>query len=187
MLNTLASLDSLVYLSPERLFVNLFWFLFQMHQEFWLPGIFITGKPRLQGVFITRESFWTPKSCFTDFKEHTTIFKRTIILNIDSRLYEWKCDLCLKNCFIQGFNWLPGILITGESITNSPRIFEKIWNRFWTRPLGSAEVARWKNRRWKISWPCPFKGIVQRSGVGWTNVRLTCVRLHKSKQIALAL
>ncbi len=34
------------------------------------------------GAFITRESFWTPGGRFTDFKEHTTIFKGNIIQKI---------------------------------------------------------------------------------------------------------
>jgi hypothetical protein len=51
-----------------------------------LPGLFITGELRLPGVLIigelrlkapwchhSRESFWTPGSRFTDFKEHTTV------------------------------------------------------------------------------------------------------------------
>ncbi len=48
--------------------------------------VFTTGELRLPGVFITRESFWTPGSNFTDFKEHTTIFKWSIILKIICRL-----------------------------------------------------------------------------------------------------
>jgi hypothetical protein len=51
-----------------------------------LPGVFTTGESRLPGVFITGESFWTPGSRFTDFKEHITIFKGTIIQKIDCRL-----------------------------------------------------------------------------------------------------
>jgi CTP:phosphocholine cytidylyltransferase-like protein len=35
------------------------------------------------GVFITGESFWTPGNHFTDFKDHTAIFKGTITLKID--------------------------------------------------------------------------------------------------------
>jgi hypothetical protein len=49
-----------------------------------LPDVFTTGELRLNGVFITGESFWTPGSCYTDFNEHTTIFK--VILKIDCRL-----------------------------------------------------------------------------------------------------
>jgi hypothetical protein len=76
-------------------------------EESWLPGLFVTikffckpvlmlvpstprsrlsGDSRLPGVFVTGESFWTPGNRFTDFKEHTTIFKGTIILKIDCRL-----------------------------------------------------------------------------------------------------
>ncbi len=51
-----------------------------------LPGVFTTGESRLNGVFITGESFWTPGSRFTDFNEHTTIFKVNVILKIDCRL-----------------------------------------------------------------------------------------------------
>jgi hypothetical protein len=46
----------------------------------------INGELRLAGVSITGESFWTPGSHFTDFKEHTTIFKGSIILKIIRRL-----------------------------------------------------------------------------------------------------
>jgi hypothetical protein len=49
------------------------------------PRVFTTGELRLPGVFITKESFWTP-SRITDFKEHTTIFKGSVILKIDCRL-----------------------------------------------------------------------------------------------------
>jgi hypothetical protein len=41
-----------------------------------LPGVFTTRELRLSGLFITEESFLTPGSHFTDFKEHTTILKR---------------------------------------------------------------------------------------------------------------
>jgi hypothetical protein len=40
-----------------------------------IPGVFTTGVLRLAGVFITTESFWTPESHFTNFKEHSTVFK----------------------------------------------------------------------------------------------------------------
>jgi hypothetical protein len=49
------------------------------------PRVFTTGELRLPGVFITKESFWTP-SCITHFKEHRTIFKGSVILKIDCRL-----------------------------------------------------------------------------------------------------
>jgi hypothetical protein len=51
-----------------------------------LPGVFTTGESGLSGVFITGESFWTLGSRYTEFKEHITIFKDTIILKIDCRL-----------------------------------------------------------------------------------------------------
>jgi hypothetical protein len=50
------------------------------------PCVFTTGELRLSGVFITKESFWTPRSRITDFKEHTTIFRGSLILKIDCRL-----------------------------------------------------------------------------------------------------
>ncbi len=51
--------------------------------ELRLPSVFTTGESRLPGVFITGESFWTPGSRFTDFKNHTAIFKGIIILKIN--------------------------------------------------------------------------------------------------------
>jgi hypothetical protein len=54
--------------------------------ELRLPGVFTTQELRLAGEFIIRESFWTPGSHFTDFKEHTTILKGSIILKIICRL-----------------------------------------------------------------------------------------------------
>jgi hypothetical protein len=51
-----------------------------------LPGVLTTGELRLAGVFTTRESFGTPRSHFTDFKEPITIFKGSVILKIDCRL-----------------------------------------------------------------------------------------------------
>jgi hypothetical protein len=48
---------------------------------------------RLTGVFITGESFWTPGSHFTDFKEHTTIFKGCIIPKIVCRLLKLPRDM----------------------------------------------------------------------------------------------
>ncbi len=58
----------------------------------WLPGVFIIGESRLPGVFTTVESFWTPGSHFTYFKEHTTIFKDNLILKMVSieRSYQLK-------------------------------------------------------------------------------------------------
>jgi hypothetical protein len=68
-INTLGSLDSLVYYTPE-----LFWkavlMLVQSTLRSQLPGVFISGEWRLAGVFIIGESFWTPEIHFTDVKEH---------------------------------------------------------------------------------------------------------------------
>jgi hypothetical protein len=50
------------------------------------PPVFAIGELRLPGVFITKESFWTLRSRITDFKEHTTIFKGSVILKMDCRL-----------------------------------------------------------------------------------------------------
>ena len=50
------------------------------------PHLFTTGELRFPCVFITKELFWTPRSRITDFKEHTTIFKGSVILKIDCRL-----------------------------------------------------------------------------------------------------
>jgi hypothetical protein len=47
-----------------------------------LPDVFTTRELRLASVFIIGESFWTPGSHFTDFMEHTAIFKRSIIQKI---------------------------------------------------------------------------------------------------------
>ncbi len=58
--------------------------------ELRLPGVITTGESRLLGVFITGESFWTPGSCFTDFKDHTAISRyygtQQGILKINCRL-----------------------------------------------------------------------------------------------------
>jgi hypothetical protein len=51
-----------------------------------LPGVFATGELSLPSALITEESFWTPESRFTNFKDHTKIFKGTVILKIDCRL-----------------------------------------------------------------------------------------------------
>jgi hypothetical protein len=58
-----------------------------------LPGVFTTGELRLAGVFTKGESFWTPGSHFTDFKEHITIFKGSVILKIDCRLLKLLGDM----------------------------------------------------------------------------------------------
>jgi hypothetical protein len=50
------------------------------------PRVFTTRELRLPGVFITKKSFWTPRSRITDFKEHTTTLKGSVILKIDCRL-----------------------------------------------------------------------------------------------------
>ncbi len=50
------------------------------------PHVFTTGELRLPGVFITKELFWTLRSRITDFKEHATIFKGSVILKINCRL-----------------------------------------------------------------------------------------------------
>jgi hypothetical protein len=93
-----------------------------------LPGVFTTGESRLLGVFITGESFWTPGSCFTDFKDHTAIFKGIIILKINWGYFNsiGTCNLCLKKLpYFRDSNRLPGVFITRGSITNmnnSPNI-----------------------------------------------------------------
>ncbi len=56
------------------------------HRGVETSGVFTTGALRLAGVVLSRESFWTLGSQFTDFKEHTTIFKRSIIQKIVCRL-----------------------------------------------------------------------------------------------------
>ncbi len=106
-INTLRSLDSLVYLFPwysckpvlmlvpntprsrlpgvfitvESRFPSVF-----TTGELRLPGVFTTGESILPDVFITGESFRTPGSLFTDFKDQTAIFKGIIILKINCRL-----------------------------------------------------------------------------------------------------
>ncbi len=45
-----------------------------------LPGVVITGELRLPSVFTTGELIWTSGSRFTEFQEHTTIFKGYVIL-----------------------------------------------------------------------------------------------------------
>ncbi len=104
MIDTLGSLDSLVYYSPESFFCYPVLMLVQRTLRSQLPGVFITGESRLPGVFttgelrlagvfITGESFWTPGSHFNDFKEHTTIFKGSITLKIVCRLLYLPRDL----------------------------------------------------------------------------------------------
>ncbi len=106
-INTLGSLDSLVYYSRESFFVNCSYACSKYTKkstprvfitgesrlpcvfttgESRLPGVFTTGELRLAGVFITRELFWIPGSHFIDFNKHTTIFKGSIILKIVCRL-----------------------------------------------------------------------------------------------------
>ncbi len=112
-----------------------------------LHGVFITGMLRLLGVFTTRESrlanlfitgksFWTPGSHFTDFKEHRTIFRGSIMLKIDCRLlycnYLGTCVLCLQKLpNLRDSNLLPGLFIPRSRlrILLTLRIFEKIRNR----------------------------------------------------------
>jgi hypothetical protein len=100
-ITTLGSLDSLFYYTPGSFFCKPVLMLVQSTLGSRFPGVFITGESRLHVVFITgelklpgvlitgessREWFWTPGSHFTDFKEHTAIFKGSIILKIDYRL-----------------------------------------------------------------------------------------------------
>ncbi len=54
--------------------------------ELRIPDVFTTKESRLASIFITEESFRTPGSHLTDIKEHTPIFKGSIILKIDCRL-----------------------------------------------------------------------------------------------------
>jgi hypothetical protein len=125
-----------------------------------LPSIFTIGESRHPSVFITGESFWTPWSHFTDFKEHTTIFKGIIILKIDHRLLNYleACDLCLEKLpYPRDSNWLPVYSSPGSQlwIRITPRILEEIRNHFLCI-LGPGEVVCLKNRSRKISWHCPF-------------------------------
>jgi hypothetical protein len=63
-INTFGSLDSLVYLSPKSIFGNLFWCMFQIHQEvkslmYSLPGVETPRCTHHYGVVLdTRESFY---------------------------------------------------------------------------------------------------------------------------------
>jgi hypothetical protein len=127
----------------RKFFVNLFLCLFKVHYskkstprvfitgESRLPGVFTTRELRLAGIFITGESFWTPGSHFTVFKEHTTIFKGSIILKTSVGYFNSlrTCDLCLQKLLnLKDSNRLPGVFIAGESITNtkdSKYIFKK--------------------------------------------------------------
>jgi hypothetical protein len=59
------------------------------------PHVFTTGELIFPGVFITKELFWTLRSRITDFKEHTTIFKGSVILKIECRLLRFEK---LPNC-----------------------------------------------------------------------------------------
>ncbi len=105
-INTLGSLDSLVYYSPESFFEKLFLCLFKVHKEVDSSvhhrGVQTPLCIHHQGVDTpwcihhrgveTRQCIhhrgvnWTPGSHFMDFKEHITIFKGSIIQKIDYRL-----------------------------------------------------------------------------------------------------
>ncbi len=107
-----------------------------------LPGVFTTGELRLAGVFITRESFWTPGSHFTDFKEHTTILKGSIILKIVCRLLYLPRDMWFmfaKTAEPKDSNRLPSVFIAGESITNTNNTtnIQKNSKSFLGMPIGT--------------------------------------------------
>jgi hypothetical protein len=94
-----------------------------------LPGVF-----RLSGVFTTEESrspvYSSPGSHFTDFREHTTIFKENIVLEMDwlpcdetpeSRLLGY-LKQAEEHVYKKTFGWqngqgvkTPSVLVTGES------------------------------------------------------------------------
>jgi hypothetical protein len=107
-----------------------------------LPCVFTTAELRLAGVFITGESIWTPGSHFTDFKEHTTILKGSIILKIVCRLLNslGTCDLCLQKLpNLKDSNQLSGVFIARESITSTSNstIIRKNLKSFLGMPIGT--------------------------------------------------
>jgi hypothetical protein len=126
----------------------------------WLPGVFITrecrlsgvlnmGESRLLSVINTWESFWTPRSRFTDFNEHTTIFKGTIIIKID-------CTVLPKDS-----NQLPAAFITESHIgiriiphEYSEKLEIVSGHAYWDQ---EKLFDNKKNQRRKISWHCLFK------------------------------
>ncbi len=121
MINTLGSLNSLVYYSTES-FCKLVLMLIQRTLRSRSPSEFTTGELRLAGVFITGESFWTPGSHFTNFKENTTIFKGSINIKLTVGYFNYlgTCDLCLQKLHnLRDSNRFPSVFTAGESIKNT--------------------------------------------------------------------
>ncbi len=122
-INTLGSLDSLVYYSPESFFVNLVLCLFKVHLEVDSPVYSSQGRWDSPVYSSPGSRFWTWNH-FTDFKEHITIFKGGIIPKIVCTVHYFTslgtCDLCLQNLLnLKDSNRLHGVFIAGELITNT--------------------------------------------------------------------
>ncbi len=87
-----------------------------------LPGVFNTMESRFPGGFIIGESFWTLGSLYTNFEEYTIIFTGHVILKTDCSSLEllWKMWFMFEKVAPPKVSYrLPGIFITGESITNT--------------------------------------------------------------------
>jgi hypothetical protein len=159
-MNTLGSLYSLVFVSPESFFVNLFWCLFKIPQEVDSRCIHHRGVDTPQCIHRRvietppcihhEESFGTLGSRLTVFKEHPTIFKGNDILKLTVRYLSYlrSCDLCLKKWpYPKDSTWLPGVFITASQlqIQLTWQLFRKVWNRFWTWLFGLGDVVWRKN------------------------------------------
>jgi hypothetical protein len=77
-----------------------------------IPKCIYHWESGLPGVFITKESFWMRRSHITDFQEHTTIFKGSVILN--------------TNCRFLMFEKLPNLVI----LIDSP-VYSSPGNQLW--------------------------------------------------------
>jgi hypothetical protein len=179
MINTLEILDSLVYYTSGSFICKAVLMLVQstlrsrlpdvfiaresrLHKLFItresrLPGVFTTRESRLASVFITGELIWTPESHFIDFKEHTTIFKGSIILKLNCRLLNFlrTCALCFQKLpNLRDSNRLPSVFNTWESITNTNNStnIQKNLNSFLGLPIGTRRSCLMKKtQRRKIS------------------------------------
>ncbi len=121
-----------------------------------LPSVFATRKSRLSGVLITEELFWTPRSHFTDSKEHRTILKRrSFYLIVVTYLLREMWFMFEKITLPKESNRLPSVFITGEAITslNNSTNIGKTSKSFLGVPNGTREVVWLKNRRENLVTP----------------------------------
>ncbi len=108
-----------------------------------LPGVLTTGESRLPGVFTTGEStFWTWRVVSLNLRSVQQSLKRMSFLKLTEGYFNYlgSCDLCLKKiASLKDSNQLPGVFITGESITNTNNS-NNIQHRVWMCLLGPGEV-----------------------------------------------